>query len=135
MSRKKACAIILRKKKEIREILVFRHPDGSVQFVKGNLKPNEKPKNAAIRELKEESGISKLDSAKLIGAWNSKFRKQVWYFFRCKPTKELNDAWTFHTKDDGGADFEFFWVNLEDKPGKDWSPVFKRALKYLRLHV
>ncbi len=135
MIRKKACAIILRRKRGKRQILVFRHPDGTVQFVKGNLKRSEKPKRAAIRELKEESGIKGLRAVKLIGVWNSEHRNQVWYFYRCKPEKPLPDRWKFYTKDGGGQTFEFFWFDLKEKPGDDWKRRYRRALKFVKKSI
>lgn len=127
--------MIIRKKKERKEILVFRHPSGDIQFVKGNIKTGEKSKIAALRELKEESGIEAVKSSKLIGAWHSKFQKQVWYFYRCKTTEKLEDSWDFFTKDGGGQTFSFFWFDMAAAPGEDWLPVFRRALKYLNRNV
>ncbi len=135
MSVKKVCPVIIRKKIPGKEILVFRHPNGDVQFVKGNIKTGEKSKVAALRELKEESGIENIKSAKLIGAWNTKSRKQVWYFYRCKTVEDLGDTWDFFTKDGGGQTFSFFWFDLADSPGEDWLPVFKRALKYIKRNI
>ncbi|MEZ5345134.1 MAG: NUDIX domain-containing protein [Pyrinomonadaceae bacterium] len=135
MSVKKVCPVITRKKKARKEILVFRDPNGDVQLVKGNIKNGEKSKTAALRELKEESGIDSVSSAKLIGAWNAKYRKQVWYFYRCKISKKLSNSWDFYTLDGGGQTFSFFWFDIKEKPGEDWPPVFKRALKYLKKQI
>ena len=132
MSVKKVCPVVIRKTGLKREILVFRHPNGDIQLVKGNVKSGEKYKIAALRELEEESGIASVSSSKLIGAWNAKYRKQVWYFYRCKIDQKLKNSWDFYTQDGGGQIFSFSWFDLEQPPGKDWRPVFKRALRYIK---
>jgi len=132
MTVKKVCAVVIRRKGARREILVFRHPNGDIQFVKGNIKTGETFKAAAIRELREESGLKSIFSSKLLGSWNSKHRNQIWYFYRCKVGKKLKNSWDFYTNDGGGQTFSFFWFDLNKSPGKDWRPIFKRALKSIK---
>ncbi len=111
---------------------MFRHPKTGIQFVRGNIKPNEKPKFAALRELHEESGIKKVSTVKFLGAWRAKHRDQIWYFYKCRPAKKLKQSWEFFCEDDGGHLFEFFWFKLNQKPDKDWRPIFMRAFKHVK---
>ena len=53
----KVTAFITRHVGQGRELLVFRHPSAGVQLPAGSIEPGEPPVEAAIREVKEETGL------------------------------------------------------------------------------
>ena len=52
----KVCPVILRKKNQILEVLLFKHPTAGIQLVKGTIEKSERIFQAAIRELYEGIG-------------------------------------------------------------------------------
>lgn len=125
----KACAIVVRGSAEL---LVFRHPRGGVQFVKGTIEAGEAPPQAALRELQEESGISGARIERDLGVWQSGLKSQLWSFHLCAVEAPLPDKWVHRTKDGGGLDFPFHWHPLDQEPNDEWRPVFQRALEFVR---
>jgi ADP-ribose pyrophosphatase YjhB (NUDIX family) len=114
---KKACAYITRNGSEL---LVFEGPghDG-LQIPKGTVEPGESPREAAYREVVEESGLATFGRLEHLttDVWTrreSPPRRYVRSFFHA-PAHEPRDAWT-HTVTAGGAErgkqFEFSWVEL-----------------------
>ena len=128
----KACAIVLRGRDEL---LVFDHPRGGVEFVKGNIEPQETPQQAALRELEEESGIRRVRIEHDLGFWGSGFKDQVWSFHLCAVDRPLPDEWVHRTTDGGGLDFRFYWHSLDQDAGVEWRPVFRRALQFVRTGI
>ncbi len=57
MKTNKVCPLVVRERNGDFEILAFQHPCLDYQLVKGTIELNEKPENAAVRELYEESGL------------------------------------------------------------------------------
>ena len=126
----KVCPIILRLNASHVEILAFRHPIAGCQLVKGSIEPGEEPEAAAIRELREESGINSARVLQHIGPWESEHDGQIWTFFLCH-AEDLENEWRHRTGDDGGLVFEFFWQPISAEPGEGWHPVYQRAIKWL----
>jgi 8-oxo-dGTP pyrophosphatase MutT (NUDIX family) len=128
----KVCPIIFRGPNASKEILVFRHPLAGVQLVKGTVEENEDFEAAALRELAEESGITRLTEVRFKGTLDFEEIAQRWHFFLCTAAEELPDAWDFFANDDGGINFSFFWVKLFDPPSEDWHPAHRKALDFIR---
>lgn len=106
----KVCPVVLRKQNQ--ELLLFQHPLAGIQLVKGTVETfDESYITAAKRELAEESGITHVISARYLCSWDSGFQNQAWHFVLCE-CADLEDSWTFHTKDDGGHDFAFFFGTI-----------------------
>lgn len=126
----KVCPLVLRKQN--REILLFKHPLAGVQLVKGTVEPFDCDfLSAAKRELVEESGIELVNRTTYLGAWESGFQEQRWHFVLCE-CEVLPEHWVFHTQDDGGHDFEFFWHEVAKDISSHAHPVFQRALEQVR---
>ena len=126
----KVCPLVLRKQN--REILLFKHPLAGVQLVKGTVEPFDCDfLSAAKRELVEESGIELVNRTTYLGAWESGFQEQRWHFVLCE-CEVLPEHWVFHTQDDGGHDFEFFWHKVAKDISSHAHPVFQRALEQVR---
>jgi len=127
----KACPVVLRGA-DRSEVLVFRHPLAGIQLVKGGIEPGEAPGAAALRELREEAGISTAQVERDLGLWDSGHTGQVWSLHLCRVTAVLPERWTFQTADDGGQRFEFFWHPLQREASSAWHPLFQAALSILR---
>lgn len=130
----KACPVVLRKAEEV-QVLAFEHPLAGFQLVKGTIELNETPRQAALRELLEESGILAAHVNMDIGVWQSGYQDQVWSFHLCEVTRDLPNTWVHHTADDGGHDFKFFWHQLAIEPSNLWHEVFCGALAFIRSEV
>lgn len=130
----KVCPVIFRKNPLKTEILVFRHPAGDIQLVKGTVEPNEDLQAAALRELKEESGIEQVKTLVPKGIWDTGDDNQIWHFYLCGIEEKLAENWTFFANDDGGLDFSFFWFDLDENPSDEWHPIFQNALAYIKTH-
>ncbi|MFJ4396715.1 NUDIX domain-containing protein [Pseudomonas sp. NPDC089396] len=126
----KACPVILSPTSPPK-LLLFRHPLAGVQLVKGSIEPDETPREAALRELAEESGIRDATVTDDLGCWNADHSGQIWSYQLCRVERTLPDRWSFQTLDDHGHLFAFFWASLEHLPYGDCHPVFQRALKFL----
>lgn len=113
----KACAYITR---EGDELLVFEGPghDG-LQIPKGTVEPDEHPREAAHREIAEESGIeSPADLRHLeTDLWQRRASPPRYYlrhFFHVS-VAEPRDRWTHTVTGEGGErglEYEFSWVDL-----------------------
>jgi len=126
----KVCPVVLRDQNN--EILLFKHPLAGVQLVKGTVEPLDYDfLSAAKRELAEESGIELVNQTTYLGAWESGFQEQIWHFVLCE-CEALPEQWVFHTQDDGGHDFEFFWHKVTKDISFRAHPVFQHALEQVR---
>ncbi|MGE8335132.1 NUDIX hydrolase [Pseudomonas laurylsulfatiphila] len=130
MTPNKACPVILLNS-SVPRILLFRHPLAGVQLVKGTIESGETPPQAALRELKEESGIAATVVCDM-GCWIAQHLDQIWSFQLCEAQVQLPEEWTHYTLDDHGHAFSFFWASLDDLPFTECHPVFYRALMHVK---
>ena len=75
MREKSAGAIIFIIKNNIPHYLLLHYPSGHWEFAKGHIEEGEKPEDAAVREIEEETGIKDLKI--MLG-----FKEYTKYFFR-----------------------------------------------------
>jgi len=127
----KACPIILRKIRDELEILAFEHPLAGNQLVKGSIEKDELLADACIRELAEESGLAARPHS-FLGVWNANFDNQEWGFYVMEYDGVLPDSWVFHTADDGGHIFKFFWQPLNQHLDGNWHLLFGGAVDFIR---
>lgn len=127
----KACPVLFRDS-SLRQILAFEHPDAGLQLVKGTIEPGEDARDAALRELAEEAGISNIAIARDLGTWHSGYNDHVWSLQLCTYVPDLPEGWVHHCRDDGGHDLRFFWHNVSEDAGNAWHPQFRRALAAIR---
>ncbi|HVM37935.1 MAG TPA: NUDIX domain-containing protein [Sphingomicrobium sp.] len=130
----KVCPVVFRTSRGATEVLAFRHPSAGKQFVKGTIEEGEPGRQAAIRELREESGITTdrqlLDLGQaLIGAQSA-----LWHFFAVE-VEGLPESWEHQTDDDFGHVFSFFWHPVADDLDEEWHPRFHDALRIIRLSL
>ncbi|EJL7824872.1 NUDIX domain-containing protein [Vibrio parahaemolyticus] len=94
----KVCPVVLRNSGNSSELLLFEHPLADVQLVKGTLELTDVSiESAGLRELKEESGISKVSNTKYLGSWERGFQNQLWHFVLCETEQNLPNRWSFYT--------------------------------------
>lgn len=134
MKPNKACPIVLRRTQNGLEILAFEHPLSGFQIVKGTIEPGEPPADAAVRELREESGITGVATADL-GLWESGYEQQVWSLHLCEPMQPLPDAWEHRTADDDGHVFRFFWHPLGEALSEQWHSLYRDALSTIGMRL
>ena len=107
------------------KMLVFRHTDFSyeevgIQVPAGSIKENEKPEEAAFRELCEETGLSNFKIIKSLGVdiydmTPYRFEIQERHFFLAEPISKLPERWNSEELHDGEGKptrFECFWIPL-----------------------
>jgi putative (di)nucleoside polyphosphate hydrolase len=114
---KKACAYITRNGSQV---LVFDGPghDG-LQIPKGTVEPGERPREAVVREIIEESGLASFGGPRHLttDVWvrrESPPKRYVRSFYHV-PVHEPRDSWTHTVTGAGpeqGAEFEFSWLDL-----------------------
>lgn len=80
------------------EVLIVRQRDGSWSLPKGHIQEGEDPKAAAIREIKEETGLADFTPVKILGSYSryslaetggndtSKLKRITFYLFITKET-------------------------------------------------
>jgi len=128
----KVCPLVFRRQSSGDEVLVFRHPNAGVQLVKGTIEAGEEPQHAALRELREESGIESARVGESRGIWDSGHDGQVWEFVEIDVSQSLPDRWVHAAPDDGGREFEFYWHRIAETPSAEWHAVFIGALEFIR---
>ncbi|MGD8566400.1 MAG: NUDIX domain-containing protein [Candidatus Bathyarchaeota archaeon] len=77
MVREKSCGAVVFRKNKQPEYLLLHYEAGHWDFVKGNVEIGENEKDTVVRELREETGITK---SRFIGD----FREKISYFYRRK---------------------------------------------------
>jgi 8-oxo-dGTP pyrophosphatase MutT (NUDIX family) len=127
----RACPVVFRDS-SMRQILAFEHPTEGLQLVKGRIETGEDARAAALRELREESGIANLAIAKDLGTWNPGYEGQLWSLHLCTYSPDLRETWTHYCEDDGGNELRFFWHDVHSEAGNAWAPVYRRALMEIR---
>lgn len=134
MTPTKACPVVLRNTGEP-QVLAFEHPLAGLQLVKGSIESNESARQAALRELWEESGLQVSRVVADLGVWEPGYLGQIWSFHLCEIPSQTPDTWTHRTADDGGHDFKYFWHPLATEASSQWHWVFRKALAYIRSNV
>jgi 8-oxo-dGTP pyrophosphatase MutT (NUDIX family) len=107
------------------KLLVFRHTDYSyeevgIQVPAGSIREGETPEEAALRELKEETGYDcfKIEGSLGVEKYDmTPYRSEIQerYFFLAIPTADLPERWNSEEKHDGEQEptrFECFWIPL-----------------------
>lgn len=125
----KACPAVYRTTNDGLQVLAFTHPSGDRQFVKGTIDQDEAPHDAAVRELREESGLTLPLPMVFLGMREIGADAVPWHFF-AGHGPDLPDAWNHATEDDHGHNYAFFWHPIRRKLDDDWHPIFHQAFAF-----
>lgn len=132
----KVCPVVIRGVGGQRELLLFEHPLAGVQLAKGTMELTDRSiESAALRELKEESGIFSVSATEYLGSWESGYQNQLWHFVHCDLSVILPDHWTFFAQDDGGHEFRFFWHQIGVPITFNCHKIFLDAIEQIELYV
>ncbi|MGH8929904.1 MAG: NUDIX hydrolase [Egibacteraceae bacterium] len=107
-------------------LLVFRHTDYSyeevgIQVPAGSVRPGETPEEAAVREAREETGLTDFKVVRKLGEAEYdispyRFEVQRRHVFQLELTEPTPDRWPSQELHDGEqppTNFECFWIALE----------------------
>jgi 8-oxo-dGTP diphosphatase len=109
-----------------RRLLLFTHPESpeaGIQVPAGSMNPGEKPRDGALREACEETGLTSLRAGRFLGRqildarpYGREEYNDRW-FFHILCDGEVPDTWTHGEADasdgtPGFIPFAFFWADL-----------------------
>lgn len=129
----KVCVALVRERPGRKEILAFRHPQTGLRLVKGTIEPAELPEEAAIRALREESGIDNARVVRDLGWSDTIAPEQRWHFVLVE-APEQPVRWIYMSRD-GGHVLSFFWFDLDQIVSSEWHESFAGAIRYIRAAI
>ena len=102
-------------------VLVFDHPLAGTQLPKGRIAPGESPETAALRELREETGVL-AEAPRVLGTLP--VAGVLWHLVHCAPSGPVSERWSHACPDDGGHLFSCRWHD----PAAPLPPPYDAAL-------
>lgn len=146
----KAVACVLKDIETDPKILCFVHPPpkNDFQIPKGTVEKDEAYDIAVLRELEEESGISKCEIVNKIGVLkrickggpngDQKEEIQLWQMYHIEAKQDLAENWT-HIVTGGGLDdgmaYKYFWHSLNSSDFKKFDNVFVRCFDKIKVYL
>ena len=121
--RRRVVAYITRDRNGRRELLVFDHkdhPQVALQVPAGRLDPGEELEAGLLREIEEESGLTKVRIERELPGFEDHYRSRYDnHAFHVTLEEDAPDEWehvVFGAGDDAGLVFRYRWVPLEPDP-------------------
>lgn len=126
----RAFACVIRKQEEGPELLVFDHPVAGTQIPKGRVDEGEAHRDAAKRELFEESGLD-LEPTHLIARIGYEFDhphtgervEEVGYILLFEAPNGIGESWV-QEPDEEAVPFTYRWLSLDERATESVHPHF-----------
>jgi len=145
----KACPCVIRPTDGYFELLAFRHPLIGLQIAKGTVDPGESTDRAALRELKEESGLEEARILSKIGIYeritgagpgeNGASEKHIWHLYHVQSKHPDNlECWSHQASgspEEEGLEFSFFWLELNGEYSREFHPVFLDVIRLVEEYL
>ena len=141
----KAAPCLVRASSAGSELLVFQHPMAGVQVPKGTVEPGESPEDAALRELREETGIDGARVRERVGTWEriagagpderGPDERHLWHVYWIESRTALPERWTHVVRVAGPEDglrFECHWLALRAESAERLHPLFHPVFEMVR---
>ena len=123
----KACPVVLRAGPDGEEVLAFAHPRRGTELVRGIIGPHEGPAAAALRELREESGLQGRRAAGEVRCIEP-VHGERWHLVPCA-APGAPDQWIHRApRQDGGLLFRFRWLPVDGPHPADMDPACRAAI-------
>ncbi|MCB9684184.1 MAG: GNAT family N-acetyltransferase [Alphaproteobacteria bacterium] len=125
----KAVAVGLREQ----ELLFFEHPHAGWQLPKGGVEPGERPEEAVLRELAEETGVDRVERSTPLGWWTvaNGTSLQTWHGFLLDLPRDLPDRWTHvatGSPEEEGLALVCRFTPFDEQARAIFPPLFHEAL-------
>lgn len=146
----KAVACVLKDLDTEPKILCFVHPPPKQDFQipKGTVERDEDFTDAVLRELEEESGISKCKIVNKIGVLkricgggpneDQELEINLWQMYHIEAQEQLPENW-FHKVTGGGLDdgmeYQYFWYTLNSENSSNFDEVFLNCFKKVKAYL
>lgn len=125
--RRRACPVCLDPARAPARLLAFAHPEAGVQLVKGRMAEGESPEAAALRELREESGLIGQIAGPAVELAIPE-TGEIWHLVPVH-APDAPAHWVHFCQDDGGKQFLFFWIDPDAPPPRDMGAPYARVLR------
>ncbi len=130
----RAFACVIRRRDQDIELLVFDHPEAGTQIPKGRIRPGEKHRDAAARELAEESGLE-LEPRELIAHFEHSFSRPLtsaivtedWYVWLFEAPADSPESW-IHEPDEEDMPFSYRWIAVDERTVEKVHSHFSRVV-------
>ncbi len=100
-------------------------PDAGIQVPAGTIEPGESPRDAAMREAREETGLAGIGYVRFLGRDTRDMRDcgsnelQVRWFFHLSVEGPTDETWRHGEHAEDGTvihPFDFFWADVSSLP-------------------
>lgn len=106
-------------------LLVFEHPEhpeAGIQIPGGTIESGEVPREAVVREAREETGLEELQFAAKLGVhefdmaeWRNEIQRRHVFWLVC--LERPPESWRgWERAHEPPIPFDFYWVDLDDAP-------------------
>ena len=144
----KAVACVVRGTPPHAELLVFDHPVAGTQVPKGTMEAGEEVVTAALRELREESGVADVEPLRVLGSWARRVgaaareegvpERHDWHVVLMRPTRALQESWSHiavGSPEEEGLVFSYRWVRVDADLASRLHPLFAEVAGLVVRHV
>ncbi|MGB3556375.1 MAG: hypothetical protein WBA25_17240 [Jannaschia sp.] len=129
------CPVVLRQSGEAKSLLVYEHPNGSINLLIEEVEAGEAPAHASGRVLQDESGLEPVLLPQLLMTDRSHPGVAACHFFQCEVYGDLPEQWVFEPVNVGGNGYRFFWHEIGEQLTPKWDVEATMFMESLRPHL